>query len=229
MTPVLQLDAVVKTYGADPPVRALDAVSLTVRRGEHVAIVGPSGSGKSTLLNLLGALDTPDAGTVRIDGHDVAALSDDARSALRGQRIGFVFQAFVLLEGLTVVDNVATGLVYRGVPPQERRERALAMLARVGLSNRAHHLPAQLSGGERQRVAIARALVGAPAVILADEPTGNLDSAAGAAVLQLLDELHDDGHTIVLITHDPQVAARAQRQVCVRDGRIEADLVAVAP
>ena len=224
---VLELDEVVKTYPGTPPVPALDGVSLRVREGEFVAIAGPSGSGKSTMLNLLGALDTPDGGTVRVDGHDVAALSDARRSALRGRRIGFVFQAFVLLDGLSARENVATGLLYRGLPPGDRLRRADAMLERVGLAARAHHRPAQLSGGERQRVAIARALVGEPAVVLADEPTGNLDSVSGGAVLNLLCNLHADGHTVVLITHDPAVAARAERRIALRDGRVERDDAAV--
>ena len=225
---VLELDEVVKTYPGTPPVHALDGVTLRVAEGEFAAITGPSGSGKSTMLNLLGALDTPDGGAVRVDGHDVAALSDARRSALRGRRIGFVFQAFVLLDGLSARENVATGLLYRGLPPGDRLRRADTMLERVGLAARAHHRPAQLSGGERQRVAIARALVGEPAVVLADEPTGNLDSVSGGAVLDLLSDLHADGHTVVIITHDPVVAARASRRIALRDGRVEHDDTAAA-
>jgi len=225
MSAVLELEAVVKEYPGSPPVRALDGVDLRVDAGEMVAVRGPSGSGKSTLLNLVGLLDRPTEGTVRVQGTDVAALSDARLSALRSRAIGFVFQSFLLLDGLTAVENVATGLLYRGVARPERRERALAALARVHLGHRAGHRPAQLSGGERQRVAIARALVSDPSILLADEPTGNLDSRSGEAVLELLRALHAAGSTIVLITHDPQVGAAAARQVLVRDGRIERDVV----
>jgi putative ABC transport system ATP-binding protein len=228
LPPVLELDKVVKeypgTYAGTPPVRALDEVSLRVHTGEMVAIVGPSGSGKSTMLNLIGALDRPSEGTARVAGGDLAKLSDRQLSALRARRIGFVFQQFHLLPGLNAEDNVALGLVYQGVSRTERRRRSVEALERVGLAKRADHRPMMLSGGEQQRVAIARAIAGEPAIVLADEPTGNLDSVTGRDVLDSFRSLHQEGTTIVLITHDLRVAEAAPRVVSLRDGHVEADI-----
>jgi putative ABC transport system ATP-binding protein len=220
---VLELENVVKAYPGEPPVEALRGVTFTVRGGELVAVVGPSGSGKSTLLHLMGTLDRPTGGHVRVTGLEVTGLSDPELAALRARRIGFVFQQFHLAEHTTAVENVADGLLYAGVPAAERRARAREALARVGLAERADFRPSKLSGGERQRVAIARALVGRPAIVLADEPTGNLDSASGAAILALLKELHRGGATIVVVTHNHELADQLPRRVEVRDGRIVAD------
>jgi putative ABC transport system ATP-binding protein len=226
---VLELHDVVKTYPGDPPVAALRGVSLAIEPGSLVALVGPSGSGKSTLLHVMGTLDRPTSGTVHVAGHDTSKLADHMLSGLRARAIGFVFQQFFLLDSQTAIDNVANGLLYAGRSQGERRAAAADALERVGLANRMGHRPNQLSGGEQQRVAIARAIVGRPAIVLADEPTGNLDSANGASILELLLDLNRaDGATIAVITHDHDVAAVLPRQVWIRDGRIESDSAGVA-
>ena len=221
--PVLEVDHVTKSYPSQPPVQALRGVSLTIGQGELVGIVGPSGSGKTTLLHMMGTLDRPTTGHMRITGLDAATMADDDLAYLRATRIGFIFQQFFLAEHQTVLDNVADGLLYAGMPLKQRRQRAIEALELVGLGNRPTARPTQLSGGQRQRVAIARALVGQPAIVLADEPTGNLDQATGQSILALIDQLHQAGSTIVVITHDHAVAERMTRKVEILDGHIVAD------
>ena len=222
--PLLSLDRITRLYRVGgEEVRALDGVGFDVAPGEWVAVVGQSGSGKSTLMNVLGLLDTPTSGTYRLAGQEVAGLSDDARADARNREIGFVFQTFQLLPRATALANVELPLVYRGIPRRDRRARAEAALRAVGLQDRMHHRPNELSGGQRQRVAIARALVGDPSLLLADEPTGNLDSATGDEIIRLFGELHARGHTLVLVTHEPRLAARCPRAIRLADGRVVAD------
>ena len=221
----LVLDQVVKTYTmGDTEVRALRGGSLTIKPNEYVAIMGPSGSGKSTLMNMIGCLDTPSSGDYLLEGQPVGEMGDDELADIRNRKIGFVFQTFNLLPRADVLHNVELPLVYAGMPRAERRRRAEEAIARVGLADRAHHKPNELSGGQRQRVAIARALVGSPSIILADEPTGNLDTKTGAEIMGMFDELHAAGQTIILVTHEDEIAAHARRTIRLRDGLIESDL-----
>ncbi len=220
---VVRLDHIARVYrtpGTGVEVHALREVTVSFAQGAYAAIVGPSGSGKSTLLNILGCLDRPTAGTYWLDGHDVSSLDDDALSEIRGRRIGFVFQSFNLIATQSVLENLETPLFYRGLPPRRRRELAMEMAERVGLADRVTHRPQELSGGQQQRVAIGRALMNDPAILLADEPTGNLDSATGVVILELLDSLHAHGRTIILVTHDMNVAKRCEQIVEIRDGQV---------
>jgi putative ABC transport system ATP-binding protein len=221
--PVLELRGVTKSYPGNPPTHALRGVDLAVRSGELVVVVGPSGSGKSTMLNMMGALDRPTTGEIAVEGQPLNVLSDRRVSSIRGRRIGFVFQQFHLIGGISATENVATGLLYQGLPRRKRRTLAQEKLEQVGLGHRLEHRPNQLSGGERQRVAIARALLGDPAIVLADEPTGNLDSATSEEIVQLLRDLNAQGATIVVITHDRDLAASLPRTVSLLDGLVEND------
>jgi putative ABC transport system ATP-binding protein len=223
--PVLELEKVTRLYGTSPPIRALHDVSFTVAPGELLAVVGPSGSGKSTLLHLMGTLERPTSGRIAVTGFDVAGLDDRQLAAVRATRIGFVFQQFFLAEHSTILDNVADGLLYAAVPAAERREQAADALAAVGLGERLKARPPQLSGGERQRVAIARALVGAPAIVLADEPTGNLDSRTSQQIMSLIEDLNHDGATIAVITHEDAIADRCPRRIQLLDGHVVSDTI----
>lgn len=224
MEPLIEMRGIRKGYTVgEQRVQALDGVDFTVRQGEMVAILGPSGSGKSTLMNLLGCLDTPDEGIYRLAGQAVEGMTEGQLSRVRGQTVGFVFQGFHLLPGLTARENVELPLLYRGIPDRARRKMAQDSLRQVGLSARTDHRPAQLSGGQQQRVAIARAVAGNPPVLLADEPTGNLDTAAGKEIMALLRDLHRGGHTVVIITHDPAIGAACPRRVVMEDGRLRED------
>ena len=227
--PAIELREVSKVYPGPPPVTALDTVSVRIDRGEMVAVVGPSGSGKSTMLHVMGTLDNPTSGSVLIEGVDTSMLDDDRVAAIRGRRVGFVFQRFFLLGGVPVIDNVGNGLLYTGASRAQRREAAESVLARVGLAERMWHTPSQLSGGETQRVAIARALVHDPAFVLADEPTGNLDSAASQSIIDLFFSLHDEGRTIIVITHNHAIASALPRRMRILDGRLDQDDGTLAP
>ncbi len=225
MEEIIKIENVCKTYHiGESPVRALDGVSLSIRRNEYVAIMGPSGSGKSTLMNILGCLDTPESGRYTLCGEDVGHLGDDALAAVRNGRIGFVFQSFALMPKMNALDNVALPLLYAGVPRQQRLQRAREALEQVGLGDRMDHDPSELSGGQRQRVALARALVTNPSIILADEPTGNLDSATSEEIMSLFDKVNAAGNTVILVTHSEQIASHARRVICIRDGKIESDI-----
>lgn len=224
MKTLIDMQHVCKQYDTgDHTVRALEDICFTVKQGEMVAILGPSGSGKSTLMNLLGCLDTPTEGTYRLAGHTVSSMTEGQLSAIRNRTVGFVFQGFHLLPQLSALENVELPLVYRGIPERKRRAAAEESLRRVGLADRLHHRPAQLSGGQQQRVAIARAIAGQPPMLLADEPTGNLDTAAGREVMGLLRQLNAAGHTVVLITHDPRIGEACPRRVVIEDGRMRED------
>ncbi len=221
---VVEVENVVRRYRGQPPVESLRDVSFRIEKGELVAIVGPSGSGKTTLLHILGTLDRATSGSVRIAGSEVAAMADSDLSAFRSHHLGFVFQQFFLLDGMNVLDNVASGLLYRGLPPAVRRRKAARALDRMGLGHRMFHRPDQLSGGERQRTAIARAVIAEPDLLLADEPTGNLDSASGVAVVGALQDLNRDGTTVVVVTHNPELAAAMRRRIEIRDGQVARDV-----
>ena len=224
--PVIALDAIEKTFHlGDQQVHALDRISLTINTGEYVSVMGPSGSGKSTLLNMLGLLDRPDSGSYKLVGTETTTLKEEERAQLRRERIGFVFQTFHLIPRLTAQENIELPMTLAGTPPKERQRRAREVMERLGLSERAHHAPGQLSGGQRQRVAIARAIVMRPSLILADEPTGNLDTRSGAEVINLLEELHESGITLIVVTHDTALGARAHRNIRMVDGCIERDEV----
>lgn len=220
---VMELIGVQKSYAGNPPVEALRGIDLTINEGELIGLVGTSGSGKSTMLNIMGALDHPTEGNVRIQGQDLSALSDRQLSSLRGRRIGFIFQQFHLITGLSLVENVATGVLYQGASRSQRIKNGIRLLTKVGLGNRLDHLPHQLSGGEQQRVAVARALMGEPAIILADEPTGNLDSKTSEGIVKLLHQLNEDGSTIIVVTHDRELASSFPGMVTLRDGLVESD------
>ncbi|NCG40772.1 MAG: ATP-binding cassette domain-containing protein [Actinobacteria bacterium] len=220
---VMELIGVQKSYAGNPPVEALRGIDLTINEGELIGLVGTSGSGKSTMLNIMGALDHPTEGNVRIQGQDLSALSDRQLSSLRGRRIGFIFQQFHLITGLSLVENVATGVLYQGASRSQRIKNGIRLLTKVGLGNRLDHLPHQLSGGEQQRVAVARALMGEPAIILAAEPTGNLDSKTSEGIVKLLHQLNEDGSTIIVVTHDRELASSFPGMVTLRDGLVESD------